>query len=128
MTALWVAIGGALGTLMRYGVTVGMARVAGVAWPFGTFTANVLGSFALAFLMELAPRRSLAGVDVRLVLGTGLLGGFTTYSSFNLETLRMAQQAGWGRASLYVAATLVVCFVGGFVGYVLARWVRGDAG
>lgn len=124
MTALWVALGGALGTLMRYGVTVGMARVAGVAWPFGTFTVNVLGSFGLAFLMELAPQRSVAGVDVRLVLGTGMLGGFTTYSSFNLETLRMAQQMGWGRASVYVTATLVVCFVGGLLGYALARWLR----
>lgn len=125
---LLVALGGAVGTSLRYGVGLGVARWLGTAFPFGTLVANVLGSFLLGLLMEAAPERPIFGVEARLVLGTGMMGGFTTYSSFNLETLRLAEQGEWGRCGLYLGATLVVCLLAGLGGIWLARSLRGPAG
>ena len=118
---LLIALGGGVGTALRYGLGVGMLRWLGAAFPYGTLAANVVGSLLLGVLMELAGARQIGGVDAKLVLGTGLLGGFTTYSSFNLETLRLAEQGAYGRAALYVAATLVTCLIAGASGVALAR-------
>lgn len=124
---LLIALGGAVGTSLRYGISVGMARWVGTGFPFGTLAANVLGSFMLGVVMEAAPDRELAGVPAKLVLGTGVMGGFTTYSSFNLETLRLAEQGAWGRAGLYLGATLTVCILAGLGGILLVRSMRGPA-
>lgn len=119
-----VALGGGLGTALRYGAAVAMARWLGVGFPWGTLAVNVIGSFALAIVMEALPERPIGGVEARWVLGTGLLGGFTTYSSFNLETLRLVEQGAWGRASGYVLATLVGCMAAGLAGLAIARWLK----
>jgi fluoride exporter len=124
MRLLLIALGGAVGASLRYGVGVGVSRLAGVGFPFGTLAANLLGSFLLGLLMEAAPERPIAGVPAKLVLGTGLLGGFTTYSSFNLETLRLAEQGQVGRAALYVGVTGVACLLAGAAGMGLARSLR----
>src|SRR5436190_2247364 len=87
-----ISLAGALGTGLRYGISAAMLRWIGPSFPFGTLAVNVIGSFALAMVMELSGDRQIAGVSAKLVLGTGLLGGFTTYSSFNLETLRLFEQ------------------------------------
>ena len=119
-----IALGGGLGTALRYGVSVGMARWLGVGFPWGTLTANVVGSFLLGVVMEASGERELFGVQARLVLGAGVLGGFTTYSSFNLETIRLAEQGAWGRAGLYVAASVIVCLLAGVGGVALVRGLR----
>ncbi len=124
---LLVALGGAVGTSLRYGIAAGMARWLGAAFPYGTLLANAIGCFLLGVVMEAAPERQLFGVPARLVLGTGVMGGFTTYSSFNLETLRLAEQGAWDRAGLYLASTLLVCAVAGFSGIALVRSLRGPA-
>lgn len=118
---LMIALGGALGTAMRYGISVGMLRWLGPAFPFGTLVANVVGSFLLGVVMELGGERQIAGVDAKLVLGTGMMGGFTTYSSFNLETIRLAEQGAYGRAGLYLGATVVTCLLAGLGGVAVAR-------
>ena len=127
MTWLWVALAGAIGTALRYGANVWLLAALGGRWPYGTFVANLTGSFALGVVMDLASGRLIGGADARLVLGTGLLGGYTTYSSFNLETIRLAEQGAWGRAALYVAATMVSCLLAGVAGVALARAVRGGS-
>jgi CrcB protein len=119
-----IALGGGLGTALRYGATLGMTRWLGTSFPWGTLLVNVLGSFLLGIVMEVAGEREIAGVSARLVLGTGVLGGFTTYSSFNLETIRLAEQGAWLRAAIYLAATLVVCLGAGIGGVALARSLR----
>jgi len=124
---LLIALGGAVGTSLRYGIAVGMLKWLGNAFPFGTLTANVLGSFLLGVVMESVGDRELAGVQLKLILGTGVMGGFTTYSSFNLETIRLAEQGAWGRAGLYLGVTLVVCVVAGVGGVALARSLRGPS-
>lgn len=120
-----IAMGGGVGTALRYCASIGVSRWLGLGFPWATLSVNVLGSFALAVVMELAGSREIAGVPAKLVLGAGVLGGFTTYSSFNLETLRLAEQGAYGRASAYVAATLVVCAVAGVCGVAIARRLRG---
>lgn len=121
MTAFLVALGGAFGALLRYGLSLGAGVLFGSGWPWGTLLANVIGSFALGMVMELGEGRAIFGVDARLPLGVGLLGGFTTYSSFNLEVIRLAEQGLATRAIGYVATTVFVCAVCGVLGVMLAR-------
>ena len=122
---LLIALGGAVGTSMRYGIGLWVTRWFGQAFPFGTLAANVLGSFLLGVVMVSVGEREVVGVPLKLVLGTGVMGGFTTYSSFNLETIRLAEDGAWGRAGLYVSATLIACAVAAISGIALARSIRG---
>lgn len=124
-TALLIAAGGAVGTLLRYGVGVGLAQWLGAGFPYGTLAVNLLGSLVLVALMETAPELPLLGVELRLLVGTGVLGGFTTYSAFNFETLRMVQQGQVGKAALYLVATLIGCLMAGWLGLSLGRTLRG---
>lgn len=128
MTYALVAIGGALGTLMRIGVGKFAAQVElphATAWfPYGTFSANLAGSFLLGIVFVWGEGRTVAGVDLRLVLGTGVMGGFTTYSTFNLEALRLLSGGQYGRALIYVALTLSTCLAGGAFGIALGRTLR----
>jgi CrcB protein len=124
-TALLIAAGGAAGTLLRYAAAVGMAQWLGTSFPYGTLLVNLLGCLALGALLEAAPDARLFDVELRLLLGTGVLGGFTTYSAFNLETLRMFQQGQAARAGGYLFATLLGCLLAGWLGLALGRGLRG---
>jgi fluoride exporter len=125
MTAIMLAFGGALGTLLRYGASVACASALGTQWPYGTFLVNLVGSFLLGIVSEVAVGKVALGVDMRLVLGTGVLGGFTTYSAFNLESLRMAQAGEGARVLGYVVTTVLCCMLAGMLGLWLgARMAR----
>ena len=86
---LLVAFGGALGSVCRYLVGVGALRLMGPSFPWGTLAVNVAGSFAIGILAELIVARSGASAELRLLLITGFLGGFTTFSAFSLELVLM---------------------------------------
>lgn len=106
--ALLVAAGGAVGSLGRYGLAQAMPPQHG--WPVGTLTANLVGAFLLGVLLEVLGRRGpeTPGVQqVRLALGTGVLGGFTTFSSLALETERLLAAGSAGTALGYAGLTLV---------------------
>ncbi|MEM1418941.1 MAG: CrcB family protein [Myxococcota bacterium] len=121
-TWLLVAAGGALGTLLRVAVAeLGGRALPGSWWPLGTFAANALGSFLLALLFVVGEGRTVLGADVRLVFGTGTLGAFTTYSTYNLEALRLITDGQPGRGVLYLALTLALCLAAGFAGLALGR-------
>jgi fluoride exporter len=121
---LWISAGGAVGTAARYLLSVALLRALGPAFPYGTLAVNVLGSFLLGAIMHVGLQTELLSPTARLVLGTGVMGGFTTYSTFNYETLQYLQEGAWGLAGLNVAATLVVCLAAGALGVVAARfWV-----
>ncbi len=125
MTWLWIAIGGALGTLLRFALA--RAGVGHPAWhglPVATLAANLLGSTLLGVIYVAGEGRTIFGEDVRLVLGTGVMGGLTTYSTFNLEALRLAEEGELGRALGYVALTLVACAAGGYAGLAIGRALR----
>ncbi len=114
---LLVALGGAIGSVARYGVGVAAARWLGLAFPWGTMIVNVLGGVAIG---ALAARVGPEQESLRLLLGVGLLGGFTTFSTFSLEALRLMEQ-GPAPAAAYIAASLVLSVAGCWAGSELGR-------
>jgi len=95
----------------------------GSDFPRGTILINVSGSFLIALVLELAATTGAISQDLRLFLATGIMGGYTTYSSFNYETLRLAGQGTWLLAALNVAITVLGCLLAGWLGLVAARGV-----
>jgi len=122
---LWISLGGAVGTAARYLLSGWLLRALGPAFPYGTLAVNVIGSFLLGAIMHVGLNTTLLSPGARLVLGTGVMGGFTTYSTFNYETLQYLREGAWGLAGLNVSATLVTCLVAGVLGVVAARLVVG---
>ena len=100
-----ICAGGAIGTGARYLLATAVTRAFG-NFPFGTLAVNVIGSFLASVLMVLALEKSALSQDLRLILVTGVMGGFTTYSSFNYETLHLAQAGAGGLAVANVVLTL----------------------
>lgn len=120
---LLICLGGAIGTGARYMFAVWMPRTIGTGLPYGTLLVNVTGSFLLGLLMQLSLSTQMVSADLRLILGTGILGGFTTYSAFNHETLALLHEHAWGTAFVYAACTLIGCLLAGALGIWLARTV-----
>jgi len=118
MTYLWVALGGALGSAARYACSTGAARWLGAGFPYGTLFVNVAGSFAIGLLAALvaADGRPLLGSDARAFVLVGVLGGFTTFSSFSLETLELARSGAVGAAAANVALSIALCLGGVWLG------------
>jgi CrcB protein len=122
MTYVWVALGGALGSVARYTCSITAARWLGAAFPWGTLFVNVAGSFAIGLLAALvtADGQRLLGADTRAFVIVGVLGGFTTFSSFSLETLELARGGALGAAGANVAASVVLCLFGAWLGFAAA--------
>ena len=119
---LLVAIGGGLGAMARYGLGLAAGRLApGHAWPWGTFGANLIGGLLMGLLAGWLAHRGQGGEGVRLFAAVGLLGGFTTFSAFSLETALMIQRRDWAMAGGYVAASVVLAVAALFVGLMIAR-------
>jgi CrcB protein len=116
---LLVCAGGALGSGARYLVSTWAARVLGADFPRGTLLVNATGSFALAVVFALPGSR--LSPELRLFLGAGLLGGYTTYSSFNTETLALLDQGSPGLAIANVVLTTAGCLVAGLAGLAVGR-------
>jgi CrcB protein len=122
---LIVAAGGALGAVARYGV--GRLLPAG-GWPWPTLTANVVGGLLMGLLAGwLAFRAGAQGESIRLFAAVGLLGGFTTFSAFSLETALMIEKRQFALASGYVAASVVLSIAALFLGLMIARRAFGAA-
>ena len=119
---LLVCLGGAVGSGARYLVATWMARALGTDFPRGTLFVNLTGSFLLAALLAGALEGGGLSPNTRLFLGAGVLGGYTTYSSFNFETLALVEQGSWALAGANLAFTVVGCLVAGLAGLALGRW------
>ena len=111
--------GGALGSGARYLASTAIARALGPDFPRGTLFVNVTGSFLLAFILAL--RAETLGPEARLFLGAGVMGGYTTYSSFNYETLALVERGSAGLAAANVALTVLACLAAGLGGLALGR-------
>ncbi len=122
---LWVCLGGGVGAGARYLVATGMVKAFGPGFPLGTLAVNLLGSCLLAILMGLELRGAPIKPDLRLALGTGLMGGFTTFSAFSYETLDLVHRDAWGLAALNVTASVVGCLGAAALGFALARTLTG---
>ena len=119
---LLVAAGGGAGAVLRYLLSIAFGRPPLGAWPWPTFTANIAGGLAMGLLAGwLSLRGGADGERVRLFLGAGLLGGFTTVSAFSLETLMMVERRAWGSAALYSGLSVVLATGAVFLGLVGMR-------
>jgi CrcB protein len=122
---LLICLGGAVGTGARFAVQTGAAAVLGTAFPYGTIAVNVLGSFLIGVVMYASMATELVDPTLRVVLTTGFIGGFTTYSAFNYETIALIENGSVARAGVNVAVTLVACLAAGFAGIAVARRLLG---
>ena len=122
MTYVWIAFGAALGGVLRYFCSGLAARLLSDPFPWGTLFVNVSGSAFIGFFAAYTgpDGRLLVSPHARLFVMTGICGGFTTFSTFSLETLRLLQDRQWGHASLYIAASLLLCLLGVWLGHQLA--------
>lgn len=116
-----VAAGGAVGSMLRYGVGLVLPHESG-DWPWSTFVVNMVGAFLLGWLLETVARRGPETMRlrrVRLFAGTGVLGGFTTYSSLALDISQLTDDGAWHVAVSYAGATLLLGTVAALLGVLL---------
>jgi CrcB protein len=119
-----VGIGGAFGSILRYAVTVLAARWFGAGLPWGTLTVNLVGSFAIGVIFQFANTGALGiSPQVRIFVAVGILGGFTTFSSFTLDTLNLTRDGTTLVALGYVLASVVLGLAAVYLGTVTARLV-----
>ena len=122
---LLVCLGSALGGGARYLISLGMLRWLGAGFPYGTLTVNVVGSFLIGLVMQIGLTTTVLSPNTRLFLTTGILGGFTTYSTFNYETLALMLDAEWRLAAVNLTVTALVCLLAGFAGLAAGRALVG---
>lgn len=121
---LWICAGGAVGTGARYLVSGWVLGWLGSSFPYGTLVVNVLGSFLLGVLMHVGLTLDMSPT-VRLALTTGLMGGFTTFSTFSYETVRLLEDGAFLLAGANVGITVATCLVACFLGLVVTRAMLG---
>ena len=121
----WICLGGALGTGSRYLVGLGAVKVLGTGFPYGTLTVNVVGSFLISVVMYLSLDAAILSTPVRMFLTTGFMGGFTTYSSFNYETIKLFQSGAVAIGATNVVVTLLACAASGLLGLFVAARLAG---
>lgn len=123
---LWVALGGAIGSVARHWTGLALLPLSR-AFPWGTVLVNISGSFLIAFfgMLTLAQARFPASESLRLFVMVGFCGGFTTFSSFSLQTLELLQEGALGRAALNITLSVVLCLAASAVGYYAAIRLNG---
>ena len=121
----WVCLGSALGGGARYLISLGALRWLGPSFPYGTLAVNVLGSFLVGLIMQVALTTTWISPGARLFLTTGVMGGLTTYSAFNYETLALGSDGEWLLAATNILVTLAACLVAGLLGLALGRLAVG---
>jgi CrcB protein len=121
MLYLIVFLGAGIGGAMRHGVNIGAAKLFGPGFPFGTFIVNVAGSFAMGLLAGYFAYRAGVPQHLRLFLTTGILGGFTTFSTFALDAAVLVERHSYGMAAVYVVGSAAAGVAALFIGLALFR-------
>jgi CrcB protein len=124
---LIVFLGAGIGGALRHGVNVGAARLIGIGFPWGTLAVNVAGSLVMGLVAAWFALRSGASQPLRLFLATGILGGFTTFSSFSLDTVVLYERGEGVLALAYVLASLLLSIAALLAGLYLVRIASGGA-
>ncbi len=130
LNALWIFIGGGLGSLARWGASGWVANRFGETFPWGTLLVNVIGSFAIGlFATATSPDgRWLVPASFRTFFMFGVCGGFTTFSSFSLQTLTLVEDGEWVRAGANAVLSLVLCLLGVWLGHISALEINSMKG
>ncbi|MEP6491803.1 MAG: fluoride efflux transporter CrcB [bacterium] len=124
MRVFWaIALGAALGGVSRHYLSVFIQQRTGADFPTGTLIINVTGSFVLGFIVRYALHTDVITPETRAFLTTGFCGGYTTFSTFSLETARLLEDGEYGRAGLYVGASVAVALLATFLGFAAAQRV-----
>jgi fluoride exporter len=127
----WIAIGSALGGVARYWCSGVAARLVGETFPWGTLIVNIVGSFIIGFFATLTgpDGRVFVSSTARQFVMIGICGGYTTFSSFSIQTLNLVQDGEWFRAGANIVLSVICCLVAVWAGYLLAasmnamKWV-----
>jgi fluoride exporter len=121
-TYLWIAVGGALGSMARFWLAAFVANILGPQFPWGTILINIVGSFIIGFFATFAGPggRFVASFNARAFVMVGICGGFTTFSAFSLQTLDLARDNHWAQAGGNVALSVVACLFAVWAGHMLA--------
>ena len=118
---LYIAMGGALGAVSRYGVTLGAARLGATGFPYATLTVNVVGSFLIGLFVAWLGGRTEINPALRPLIQVGFLGALTTFSTFSLDAFILLEQGRLTQAGLYIAASVLVCLAACFIGLLAGR-------
>ncbi|NQT25105.1 fluoride efflux transporter CrcB [candidate division KSB1 bacterium] len=119
---LWIGLGGFLGAISRYALSGFIYRVFSDPWmPYGTMACNVLGCFLIGLLGGLSESRQLFAPEIRLFLFIGLLGGFTTFSSFGMETFNLMREGQWFPSLMNVILSIVLGLIAVWIGFNITR-------
>ena len=117
----WICLGGAAGTAARYLLGGWLLGLLGTSFPYGTLAVNLIGSFLVGAVVHVSLATDLIGPTLRLALTTGFLGGFTTYSTFNYETVHYLREGAFYLGFLNFGVMSLACLAGGFLGVTLAQ-------
>lgn len=120
---VFVAMGGAMGAVARYLTIAGVGRLIGTGFPYGTLVVNILGSFILGALVEAFALKWHVSQEVRAMLVVGVLGAFTTFSTFSLDVILQLERGHLGSAGLYILSSVAFSVLGLFAGLRLVRVV-----
>jgi CrcB protein len=118
---LSIAVGGAAGSVARYGVNVASGKMFGMDFPYGTLIVNVVGSFVIGALIAIFAQIWQPSENIRLFLVTGFLGGFTTFSSFSLDFANLWQRGDYVASAAYLSASIVLSIVALFAAMALVK-------
>ena len=118
---LFIGLGGFFGSIARYALSTAVYRAAGETFPYGTLTVNVIGCFIIGILMTLFQERFVVQPNLRLFVIIGILGGFTTFSSFSYETFALLKAGNVIDAAMNSILSLFGCIVATWCGYLLAK-------
>ena len=123
MALVWIFLGGGVGALLRFGLAGVVQARAGESFPWGTLVVNVVGCFAIGVLATAFEERSVLSPELRVALLVGVLGGFTTFSTFGLETWRLLEDAELARALANVLGSVAAGLVAVVLGVIVTRWL-----
>ena len=121
MSYLLVFFGGGIGATLRHTINIGCARACGTNFPYGTFVINITGSLVMGLIAGYLAFKGEASQPWRLFLMTGILGGYTTFSAFSLDTILLYERGELGLAALYVVGSVVLSILGLVTGLALVR-------
>lgn len=118
---LFIALGGAIGAVLRHVANGAALRMAGPEFPYGTLGVNVIGSFAMGLFIAWLVTHEPQSANLRAFVSVGLLGAFTTFSTFSLDTITLIERGALAQATLYIMASVMIAIVALWVGLVLGK-------